>query len=63
MMEIETNNNIHVEKFLERKEKNNEKIMVMKSIYFIASQCEFARLINLLYHTIPNVKYTFFNFF
>lgn len=60
MIEIESNNNIHVEKFMETKEKNNERVMLKKLIYCFGNQCEFAKLINFLFQTFPNVKYHFF---
>ena len=68
MIEIESNNNIHVEKFMETKEKNNERVMFKKLIYCFGNQCEFAKLINFpvvckffcsFFFTIQNFIYRF----
>jgi hypothetical protein len=58
MMEIERNN-IHFEKFLETKEKHNERIMLLKLINYYAYQGDFVRLIYLINQYFPNVRKRF----
>ena len=61
MMEIERNN-IHFEKFLETKEKHNERMILLKLIKDCAYQGEFVRLINVINVYFPNVRNTFLIF-